>query len=40
MYASTKGITSELSGAAELRPVEPACWRNELERFVMSVYHI
>ena len=30
-----KELTFELSGAAELRPVEPACWRNVLERFVM-----
>jgi len=27
----------ELSGATELRPVEPACQRNVLERFVISL---
>jgi len=35
----TQHITSELSGAAEPRPVKPACWRNALERFVMEVGH-
>jgi len=32
-------LTFELSGAAELRPVKPACWRNVLERFVKFLEH-
>ena len=26
-----ENLTFELTGAAELRPVEPACWRNALD---------
>jgi len=29
---------AELSGRLEGGPVEPACWRNELERFVIPFF--
>ncbi len=33
----TKILTFELSGRLKGGPVEPACWRNELKRFVMRI---